>query len=107
MPTLRKSIFGVDHLVAMLMLLLSAIVGLGIYIAVQSTRPEPLPTLVWSPELSDAQVLQHSPQILDRLGKGWWWVYADQTERAQLKAAGVTFAIAFPTPLAQMAGCSI
>jgi hypothetical protein len=102
-----KQGFLFGHLVAALMFLVSAMIGLGIYIAVQSTRPEPLPTLVWSPDLSDAQVLQHSPMILDRLGKGWWWVYADRAERAQLKAAGATVAIAFPTPLAQMAGCSI
>lgn len=95
------------HLPALLMFLVSVIIGLAIYIGVQSSRPEPLPTLVWSPHLSDAQMLEYSPQILDRLGNGWWWVYADKTQRSALHDSGATFAIAFPTPLAQMAGCSI
>jgi len=45
--------------------------------------------------------------VLDRLGSGWWWVYATPEDRRALRQAGAHLAFALPTPLAQMAGCSI
>jgi hypothetical protein len=95
------------HLGAVLLLIGSACVVIAIWIAVQATRPDPLPTLVWSPKISDAQVMAASPMVLDRLGHGWWWIYATPPDRKKLKEAGASIALAMPTPLAQMAGCSL
>jgi hypothetical protein len=97
----------VSHLGAVLLLMISALVVVLIWIAVQSQRTDPLPTLVWAPALSDSQVMTASPMVLDRLGKGWWWIYGQPNDREALRAAGAHFAIAMPTPIAQMAGCSV
>jgi hypothetical protein len=95
------------HLGALLLLLASALVVIGIWIAVQASRTDPLPTLLWSGKLSDAEVMTASPLVLDRLGAGWWWVYATPKDRQALREKGATLALAMPTPLAQMAGCSM
>ena len=69
------------HFGAVLLLLSSALVVIGIWIAVQASRSDPLPTLLWSGKLSDAEVMTASPMVLDRLGGGWWWVYAAPKDR--------------------------
>lgn len=97
----------VSHLGAVLLLMSSALIVVLIWIAVQSQRTDPLPTLVWAPTLSDAQVMAASPMVLDRLGKGWWWIYGQPKDREALRTAGAHIAIAMPTPIAQMAGCSM
>jgi hypothetical protein len=97
----------IAHLPAVLLMLATLLVGVGIWVAVQASRSDPLPTLVWAPEVSDREVMEKSQQVLDRLGNGWWWVYATPQERAALRQAGAQLAFALPTPLAQMAGCSI
>lgn len=108
----RVSVMGnkkrfTGHLGAMLLLMGSALVVIAIWIAVQAGRADPLPTLVYSSNTSDAQVMAVGPMVLDRLGGGWWWIYATPPDRKKLKEAGVSLAIAMPTPLAQMAGCSM
>ena len=91
----------------MLLLIGSALAVIALWIAVQASRSDPLPTLVWAKDLSDAKLMTASPLVLDRLGNGWWWVYAAPKDRERLRQAGVAFAVAMPTPLAQMAGCSM
>jgi hypothetical protein len=98
---------GGGHFSAALLLVASALVVMGIWIAVQATRTDPLPTLLWSGKLSDAEVMTASPLVLDRLGGGWWWIYATPSDRQSLREKGVRLALAMPTPLAQMAGCSM
>ena len=98
---------GSGHFSAALLLIVSALVVMGIWIAVQATRTDPLPTLLWSGKLSDAEVMTASPLVLDRLGGGWWWIYATPKDRQSLREKGVRLALAMPTPLAQMAGCSM
>ena len=95
------------HLGAVLLLLGSAVVVIGLWITVQASRSDPLPTLVWARDVPDTTVMTASPLVLDRLGNGWWWVYATPADRLRLKQAGVALAVALPTPLAQMAGCSM
>lgn len=95
------------HRGALLLMLSSALAGVLIWIGVQSGRPEQLPTLVWSAGVPDARVIEASPMVLDRLGQGWWWVYAAPADRERLRDQGVRMALALPTPLAQMAGCSL
>jgi hypothetical protein len=97
----------VPHIGGMLLLIGSFVLGLVIWIAVQSTRAEPLPTLVWAAKMSDSQVMAAGPVVLDRLGQGWWWVYATPKDRDALRSVGAQLALAMPTPLAQMAGCSV
>ena len=96
-----------SHLGAVLLLLSSALVVIGIWISVQASRSDPLPTLLWSGKLSDAEVMTASPMVLDRLGGGWWWVYAAPKDRQALRDKGARLALAMPMPLAQMAGCSM
>ena len=96
-----------NHLLGVGLLLVTFLVGVSIWIAVQSTRPDPLPTLVWSPGVPDSQTMAASPRVLDRLGGDWWWIYATPKDREALRAIGVRLALALPTPLAQMAGCSV
>jgi hypothetical protein len=98
--------FG-GHLAAVILLTASALVVIAIWIGVQASRSDPLPTLVWAGELSDADLMTASPMVLDRLGSGWWWIYATPVDRQALREKGVRLALAMPTPLAQMAGCSI
>ncbi len=95
------------HVGGLLLLGASALAALAIYIAVQAQRTDPLPTLVWAPALSDTEVMTASPMVLDRLGNGWWWIYGQPKDREALRQAGANFAIAMPTPIAQMAGCSM
>jgi hypothetical protein len=100
-------IFSGRHIPAVLLMAATFIVGLAIYIGVHASRNETLPTLVYSPNSTDAALLAAGPVMLDRLGHGWWWFYADPAQRDQLRLAGARLAVAFPTPLAQMAGCSV
>lgn len=95
------------HVGGVLLLVASALLVIVVWIAVQASRSDPLPTLVWAKNLSDAQVMTISPLVLDRLGNGWWWIYATPGDRERLRQAGASFALAMPTPLAQMAGCSM
>lgn len=96
-----------NHLAGVGLLIATFVLGLVIWVAVQSTRSEPLPTLVWANSMSDSQIMAAGPAVLDRLGAGWWWVYANPQERRALKSMGAQLAVAMPTPLAQMAGCSV
>lgn len=98
---------SMPHLGGLLLLVSSLIVGVVTWITVQSGRQDPLPTLVWASRVSDTKVMEVSPLVLDRLGAGWWWVYATPSDRQRLRDVGVGFALALPTPLAQMAGCSV
>ncbi len=98
---------GGSHLGALMLLTITSLIAVIVWIAVQSQRTDPLPTLVWAPKLGDTQVMTASPMVLDRLGNGWWWIYATPKDREALKRAGAHFAIAMPTPIAQMAGCSM
>lgn len=95
------------HLAALILLTATALVVIAIWVGVQASRSDPLPTLVWAGEISDADVMTVSPLVLDRLGGGWWWIYATPKDRQALREKGVRLALAMPTPLAQMAGCSI
>ena len=96
-----------NHLAGVGLLIATFVLGLVIWVAVQSTRSEPLPTLVWASSVSDSQIMSAGPAVLDRLGAGWWWVYATPQDRQTLKSIGAKLAVAMPTPLAQMAGCSV
>jgi len=96
-----------NHWLGVGLLLTTFLVGVSIWVAVQSTRQDPLPTLVWAAGVPDSQVMAASPRVLDRLGGGWWWVYATPKDREALRTMGVRLALALPTPLAQMAGCSV
>jgi hypothetical protein len=99
-----------DHWVSISLMVLLFVAALFVWIAVQSTREEPLPTLVWAPKVTDHQVIESSSRVLDRLNwpvGPWWWVYATPGEREILKEKGAVIAVAMPTPLAQMAGCSL
>lgn len=102
--TLKRSS---NHFAGVALLIATFVVGLVIWVAVQSARNEPLPTLVWASSVSDSQIMAAGPAVLDRLGAGWWWVYANPQDRQALKSMGVQLAVAMPTPLAQMAGCSV
>ena len=95
------------HLAGVGLLIATFALGLGIWVAVQSTRSEPLPTLVWANGVPDGQIMSAGPVVLDRLGAGWWWVYATPQDRHALRSMGAQLALAMPTPLAQMAGCSV
>jgi hypothetical protein len=95
------------HLGGVMLLVVSLLAGVVMWILVQAQRADPLPTLVWASGLSDQQMMAASPVVLDRLGGGWWWVYATPIDRQRLRSAGAELAIALPTPLAQMAGCSV
>jgi hypothetical protein len=97
----------IPHLPAIAVMLTTCLVVIAIWVAVQASRSDPLPTLVWGPQVTDAQVMAKSQMVLDRLGSGWWWVYATPEDRRALRQAGAHLAFALPTPLAQMAGCSI
>ena len=94
------------HLQAISFLLAVGITLAAIWLVVQSDRDEPLPTLVWAGEVSDAQMLAQAPWILDRLAPGWWWLETAPTQRAELRAQGIALAVALPTPLFRMAGCT-
>lgn len=96
-----------NHLAGVGLLIATFTLGLVVWVAVQSTRSEPLPTLVWASSVSDSQIMSAGPAVLDRLGAGWWWVYATPQDRQALKSMGAQLALAMPTPLAQMAGCSV
>lgn len=89
------------------LLLATLLVGVVIWISVQAFRTDSLPTLIYSPKLSVAELMEKSPLVLNNLGDNWWWVYANKVERARLKESGVSLALAMPTPIAAMAGCSI
>jgi hypothetical protein len=83
--------------------------GVGLITAwlwVQGSRPEPLPSLVWAPNLSAEKILDMPLRVLDRKSGGWWWIEADANERALLRKAGAQITLALPTPVARMAGCS-
>ena len=94
------------HLRAIGLLLLFSAVGFGLWLLLQSQREEPLPTLVWAPDIEDAVILERAPLILDRLGGGWWWVEATPFEREKLRGLGAYRALAVPQPVARMAGCT-
>lgn len=102
---MKKS--GISHFGGFLLLTITSVIAVLIWIAVQSQRTDPLPTLVWAPKLADTEVMTASPMVLDRLGSGWWWIYGTPKDREALRAAGANFALAMPTPIAQMAGCSM
>ena len=94
------------HLQAISFLLAVGLALAIIWLAVQAQRDEPLPTLVWASDISDATMLAQAPSILNRLAPGWWWLETTPAQRAALRAQGVALAVALPTPLFRMAGCS-
>lgn len=94
------------HLRALSLLLLLSLLAVGVWLAVQSFRDDPVPSLVWAPEVSDEQILGMGPPVLDRLSGGWWWIETTLIERDKLRAMGARLAMAIPQPIARMAGCS-
>jgi hypothetical protein len=94
------------HLQAISFLLAASLVLAGVWVVVQNQRDEPLPTLVWAGEVSDAQMLAQAPWILNRLAPGWWWLETTPAQRTVLRTQGVALAVALPTPLFRMAGCT-
>ncbi|MEY3943831.1 MAG: hypothetical protein RLZZ133_1521 [Pseudomonadota bacterium] len=94
------------HRAAVLFLLLLGIGLTAAWLIVQGSRAEPLPSLVWAPELPAEKILGLPLAVLDRKPGGWWWIEADPEQRHRLRREGAWLAIALPTPVARMAGCS-
>ncbi|MEN9765994.1 MAG: hypothetical protein RL397_1949 [Pseudomonadota bacterium] len=94
------------HLPAALFLVALTVLSTLAWIAVQSTRDEPLPTLVWAPEIPAEIVFALGLPIRDRLGSGWWWIQAAPADREKFRLLGAKLVLAMPTPVARMAGCS-
>ena len=94
------------HVFALGFLLALSGIAVAIWIAVQSLRDEPLPSLVWAPDLSPDVIFSLGPPVLERLPGGWWWIETTPLERDKLRALGAHLAVAMPTPVARMAGCS-
>jgi hypothetical protein len=85
------------------------ILSLGLTVAwlgVQGSRAEPMPSLVWAPDIPTEKILGMPMAVLDRKPGGWWWIEADPKQRHRLRGEGARLAIALPTPVARMAGCS-
>ena len=94
------------HRAAVFFLLL---LSLGITVAwlgVQGSRAEPMPSLVWAPDTRAEKILGMPMRVLDRKPGGWWWIEAGPEQRHRLRREGAWLAIALPTPVARMAGCS-
>ena len=100
-PTLRQ-----PHLRSLSLLLVVALVMTAIWFWVQSLRQEPLPSLVWAPDVTDEAMLGLGPAVLDKRSGGWWWIEATPLERDKLRGLGARMAIALPQPIAQMVGCN-
>lgn len=94
------------HLAALGFLVSVTLAGVSIWIAVQSTRDEPLPSLVWAPQVHPEAIFALGLPVRDQLSDGWWWIEASPEERAMLRVAGARIVVAMPTPVARMAGCS-
>ena len=94
------------HLRSLSLLLGVALVMTAVWFWVQSLRQEPLPSLVWAPDVADEAMLGLGPPVLDKRTGGWWWIEATPLERDKLRGLGARLAIALPQPIAQMAGCN-
>ncbi len=94
------------HLRSLSLLLAVALVMTAVWFLAQSLRQEPLPSLVWAPDVADEAMLGLGPPVLDKRTGGWWWIEATPMERDKLRGLGARLAIALPQPIAQMAGCN-
>jgi hypothetical protein len=94
------------HLRSLSLLLAVALVMTAVWFLAQSLRQEPLPSLVWAPDVADEAMLGLGPPVLDKRTGGWWWIEATPLERDKLRGLGARLAIALPQPIAQMAGCN-
>lgn len=94
------------HLAALGFLLSVTLAGVTIWISVQSMRDEPLPSLVWAPQVVPEAIFALGLPVRDQLSEGWWWIEASPEQRAMLRDAGARIVVAMPTPVARMAGCS-
>lgn len=94
------------HRAAVSFLLLLGIGLTAAWLIVQGSRADPLPSLVWAPELPAEKILGLPMPVLDRKPGGWWWIEANPSQRARIRQEGAWLAIALPTPVARMAGCS-
>jgi hypothetical protein len=100
-PHLRQ-----PHLRSLSLLVVIAVLMAVVWFWVQSLRQEPLPSLVWAPNVSDEAMLGLGPPVLDKRAGGWWWIEATPMERDKLRGLGARLAVALPQPIAQMAGCN-
>jgi len=94
------------HGPAIAFLLALTILSVVAWIAIQSVREEPLPTLVWAPEVPAEIVFALGLPVRDRLGAGWWWIEMTPADREKFRLLGAKVVLAMPTPVARMAGCS-
>ena len=94
------------HVAALGFLVVLVLVAVGLWIAVQSARDEPLPSLVWAPQVPPEAVFALGLPVRDQLTHSWWWIEASPEQRMLLRAAGARLVFAMPTPVARMAGCS-
>lgn len=94
------------HRAAILFIVLLSVGLTGGWLWVQNSRTEPMPSLVWAPELPAEKILGMPMAVLDRKPGGWWWIEADPKQRQRIQHEGAWLAIALPTPVARMAGCS-
>ena len=94
------------HLAALGFLVALVFVAVSLWVAVQSAREEPLPSLVWAPQVPPEAVFALGLPVRDQLADGWWWIEASPVQRTLLRSAGARIVVAMPTPVARMAGCS-
>jgi hypothetical protein len=94
------------HRTAILLISLCGFGLTGAWLWVQNSRPDPMPSLVWAPEMPAEKILGMPMPVLDRKPGGWWWIEADPRQRQQLAREGAWLTLALPTPVARMAGCS-
>lgn len=93
------------HLRVTALLALCLSLSVAAWLAVQSSRPESLATLVWAPGVASTTVMETVDAVLEPLGQGWWWVRAAPPGRRALRAAGAQLTLAIPTPIFG-GGCS-
>ncbi|NBT34285.1 MAG: hypothetical protein EBT03_01915 [Betaproteobacteria bacterium] len=94
------------HLLSLSLILFLTAAAVAAWIALASLRDDPLPSLVWAPDMPDEALLALGPPVLNRLSGSWWWIETTPLERDKLRALGARMAVAMPQPIARMAGCS-
>lgn len=94
------------HAAALGFLVAIVLVAVGLWIAAQSARDEPLPSLVWAPQVPPEAVFALGLPVRDQLADGWWWIEASPAQRVLLRSTGARVVLAMPTPVARMVGCS-
>lgn len=94
------------HVSAVVFLVVLSGLSCAAWIAVQASREEPLPSLVWTPHMSSEAVFALGLPIRDRIAEHWWWIEATPESRKRIREQGAWLVLAMPTPVARMAGCS-